>query len=399
MKILKEMAGGVMKAVERMTGESFADVDKRKGLYVARPVLNGESWEKWATKFGIPNPVPAAEMHISILYSSIDVKKPPITEPVALDATTGAFVALGAENQCLCLSVRAWHLSDRNWDFVRDGAIEEWPYYRPHMTLSYDAKDFEISDEAMKAMPKQIILGGEVYAGLGEKADLAQAANDDAEGMKPEVVVVTEVYRSAAKKLLDDAGGEMGLYDESALRDIAKRDKVGTSSVDVLKTLNPKVEEMKMVRKAVERDVVMTVRPFEGEIAKKIGDNTSTLGTEDERQLIWGIASVTTMKGELVFDHDDDQFTTRAMEDFTIDLMKNQRAGKFEHEGEACNHIVQALVLSEDLQKALGFDLGYEPLVICTEVPDPAAWAEVKKGDWMFSIAGRFIYYEDQADA
>lgn len=397
MKILSKAAT----VLKRITGEEFEDdVAKRKGLYVCRPVLNAEQWAKWATKFGIPNPVPATEMHVSVLYSAVDVKMRPDVDAITVHTGRAVLVALGAEDECLCLKLPAWQLQDRNWEFVMGGAMETWPVYKPHLTLSYDAKDFEISDDALRAMPQSVILGGEIYAALGEKVNLEAAANDDAESNKADVVIVTEIYRSAAKQILEsDAAKTLDVLEEASLRDIVKRNKVDAYSADVLKKLKPEVDQMKLVRKAVEKDVAFTVKPFEGEIAKRIGVERSTMKSEDERQLVWGIASITTMDGMPVTDLDGDQFTTRAMEDFTIDLIKNQRAGKFEHEGEACNHIVQALVLSEDLQKALGFDLGYEPLVVCTEVPDPAAWAEVKEGDWMMSIAGRFIYFEDQADA
>lgn len=389
------------KALLAFTGEGFeADVEKRKGLYVCRPVLNGDQWFKWATKFGIPNPVPANEMHVSQLYSVVDVKVKPESDVISIFTGRAVFVALGAQDECLCLKLPAWQLQDRNWELTMAGAVETWPTYKPHLTFSYDAKGFEISDEALRAMPETVILGGEIHAALGEKVNLEAAANDDAEQNGADVVIVTEIYRSAAKKILEsEEAKSLDVLQEASLRDIVKRKKVDHYSADVLKKLKPDLPSESAVRKAVERDVVMTVRPFEGEIAKRLGEDSSTLGTEEERHLIWGIASVATVKGQGVKDLDGDEFTPRAIEDFTIDLMKNQRAGKFEHEGEACNHIVQALFLSEDLQKALGFDLGYEPLVICTEVPDPAAWAEVKKGDWMFSIAGRFIYYEDQADA
>ena len=96
MKILREIGRDVVKKINALTGEGFeVDVEKRKGLYVARPVLNGDSWVKWAEKFGVPNPVPAGEIHVSILNSVVDVKIPPLTEPVSIETSNAAFVALG----------------------------------------------------------------------------------------------------------------------------------------------------------------------------------------------------------------------------------------------------------------------------------------------------------------
>lgn len=391
MKVLKEVGKAARQLVE--------DVTKRKGLYVARPVLNGDAWEKWAKANNIPNPVPAGEMHVTVLYSATDVKKPKHEDVISIGTSRAAFAMMGPTDQVLAVLIPAWQLQDRNWEFTMAGAVETWPTYKPHMTISYDATGFEISDEAMSSMPPSVILGAEVYGALNEKVNFEMAAEADAGDVSGDmVIVVNEIYCSAAKSLLE-AGGELSLLDEMALRDVATRKSVYASHLEVVKSLKPDLptEAVANVRKMVEKDIVITMKPFEGDIAKHMDGGVST---DDDRHLVWGIANVATIGGVPVEDLDEDTFTVRALEEFTIDLMKNQRAGKFEHEGEVVNTVVQALVLSEDLQKALGFDLGYEPLIICTEVPDPAAWAEVKKGKWMHSIAGVFTYFEDdQANA
>lgn len=148
--------------------------------------------------------------------------------------------------------------------------------------------------------------------------------------------------------------------------------------------------------KRVEKEITLTVNAQTTEVAKAI-EGKDVFKSDAERRVAYGWASVATIGGEPVEDLQKDTITVDALLDFTHQIMKGQRAGKFEHEGDACNQIVEAIVLSDDLQKALGIDLGMEGLLIGVHVPEDANWNTVKDGDWMFSIAGT-MFVEEAAD-
>lgn len=407
-----------MKTIKSIVKQALgiAEVEKRDGVYISRPVLNGQEWYDWAVKWGVPSPIAAADMHVTVMSSTVDVKMVPdksaYSVPTSGGWSPGCFCLMGPQNQALVFCWDDYDLWDRHYAFIRNGAVDSWPTYRPHMTITMENGDYELPDGALSDAPTFISLGGEVYADLkkatpdDEESD--GAAGDDAEDGDDALIIVIEIAAAAAQKALD-VEQNLSPLDRLALRDMAVR-KTVTKGVlkrvsaadwapaeikDLAKSVTKPVA-VAATKKRVEVDVTITTHQIGSDVEKTSKASALTMKADDDRHLVWGIASVSTVKGELYVDLHDERITTRCLEEFTIDLMKNQRAGKFEHEGEVCNHVVQALVLSDDLQKALGIDLGKECLVTCTEVPNDADWALVKQGNWEQSIAGRLWYYEDE---
>ncbi len=101
---------------------------------------------------------------------------------------------------------------------------------------------------------------------------------------------------------------------------------------------------------------------------------------------------MTTVKGAPVVDMDGDTFTTQAVIEWMRGIIKSHRGVDWDHEGEPCMELVQGFVLSDDVQKALGIDLGYEPALVEVHVANDADWARAETGEFMFSIAGTFEY-------
>lgn len=394
-------------------------VEKRAGLYVYRPVLNGQEWHDWATKHGVPNPLAADDFHVTVLYSTKDVKMAADPKPMVISTGgdgmyccfPGSFCMLGPKDDVFTFCFDAYTLQDRNWAFLRNGGESKWPTYRPHMTIGKDASDFEISDEAMADAPLYIILGGEEFAALkvDDQAEDSEA-NPEGETDDVDVVIIIDVVAKAAEKALESAGA-LTPFDRSALRDmstrkviskpVAKRLAEADWAPDEFKALVEKVAEPAPVNFEIpgetrkSKELVLPVGDLPEQVAKMLGTRR-VAKTEDEERMMVGIASVSTVKGELVVDHHGDTITTQTLIEFTRDIIRNGRAGKFDHQGEACNEIVQAFVLSDDIQKSLGIDLGFEPMLIEMHVPGDKEWSLVKSGDWMFSIAGTLYYVDDE---
>lgn len=384
------------------------DVEKRpNGVFVSRPILNAKIWADWAIRHNLPNPVPADQMHVTVIYSTVDVKMVPDPLPKSVSTLDGnypgLFAKFGPDENVLVFAFDHWELHDRHYFFTRNGAVSKWPTYRPHLTLSYDMGDFELPDEALADAPREIIMGGEVFADI-KSTDKAPAddADPEGDGENPDLIIIIEIARSAAKKLLESEQ-TLSVVDRMALRDIVAQETVSKNVAERLAKSPWATDELKAlfaapaVAKGVQKskDVTIGFRPMTQEIAKKLGGTYVKKSSDEERMLI-GIANMMTVKSQLVVDFDGDTFTTQAVTEWMRDIIRTHRGVDFDHEGPACMELVQGFVLSEDIQKALGIvDLGFEPALVEVHVPDLNHWAQVKDDpELMFSIAGTFYYKE-----
>lgn len=385
-----------------ITGEA----EKRAGLIVKRPVLNGEDWHDWAVKHGIPSPVAADDMHVTVIYSpDVDVKIKPQSRPMIFCTEMGSFHFFGADEDVFVLALggyETWDLHDRHYFLLTNGATTKWPTYRPHFTVSYSAPGFEISDEALADSPTHLILGGEVFD--EPKADFdAKKSGENPEGLIAaglEVVSLTDAVREAAKSVLEARVGDFNAVDQSALYEIANSTTV---AVGVLARFNATDDSgVAEIRKALitvegkkSHEIVVDLKQVTAEVAKAMG-LAEAFKENVAEQMVVTIASVSTVDGELVKDFHGDTITTQALIEFSRDIVRGTRASQFDHNGDNRLEIVQSFVLSEDIQKALGIDLGYEPYLVEIHVPDQNDWAKVLTGDWGASIRGT-MYIEDPA--
>lgn len=414
-----------MKMLSRaMKALGMTDVEKRDGVYVSRPVLNGQDWHDWAKKWGVPEPLAPDDFHVTVVYSLTDVKMMP--DPTVFSVYTGpgysdaaCFCLMGPENNVLTVAFAHWGLWDRNWAFIQNGAVSRWPTYRPHMTITKDVKAFELSDDALADAPIYIHLGGEVFANLkgdtdpgDEKPDAPEDAADD----DGDLIVIVEVQASAAAAELTKALGDhtYSALDLLALRDIQAQKKVERGVLkriagakwapEVLKMMDPstkvdppekkKVEgkthtEEEHVTKRVEKEFTLTVAPLPADIAKALnGFEREITKAEDEEQVVFAIASVATIKGQPVIDLQGDEITAQALREFNRSLLSGTRSMRDEHGDEDIGEIVAGLVLSDEWQKSLGIDLGYEPYLVELHLHKAEDWKAMKTKDWEFSIRG-----------
>lgn len=383
---------GVREIAKRLTLNvgGMQDVAKRSGLFVYRPVLNADEWEAWATKFGIPDPVAAADMHVTLIYSDVDVKVKPESRVVVLETSRGAFCMFGAEEDVLVVTVGqydCWTLHDRFYFLTSNGAVTKWPIYRPHMTISYAAPGFEISDEALQAAPEYIVLGGEKFGDL--KAEDVAKSLVNPEGWAAadlEMVDVDADLRQAAEDVLKARPPELTALDIGALYQVAKSDKAPRGAI---RHINGEADADDEVSKGLE----LNFEPITDEVAKKYG-LAEALKSDDEEQMVTMIASVAKVGKELAKDVEGDEMTSQTLTEFSRDIIRGTRAGQFNHNGDNRFEIVQSLFLSEEIQKALGIDLGFEPYLVEMHIPDPNDWAKIKDGEWGASIRGT-LYVEE----
>lgn len=396
-----------MKIIDRAmsAARNVMNVQRRDGVYVSRPVTNGQEWYDWAVKWGVPEPLAADDLHVTIVHSAVDVKMSPdkTVKSIYLGPGYGdaaSFALLGPKGESLCVCFSDWDLYNRHWNWVDNGAVVTWPTYRPHMTITNAVGDYELPDGALADAPIYINLGPEVFADL-KTPDVAE---EDPEGVEDgdgaDLIVVIEVQMSAAQEILrSDAA--LSAIDKVALLDIASgrqitrgvASRIGAQSwaPDVLREMIAKPKEKPVTRT---REVTFTIGQIPVEVQRALGAKVDGFKPREAERMAVGIANITTVGGELVVDAHDTSFTTQSMTEYARCLLRGTRASTFDHEGALCNEVVQAFNLSDDVQRALGIDLGFEPLLVEVHVPDDDNWAMVMSGDWMFSINGTFGYQE-----
>lgn len=117
----------------------FAKTDA--SLYVYRPLTPGtaQRLHAWATAAGMKNIVPPEMMHVTQVHSkvAVDGLKPLTT---VLDAAESPrFLSPLGDKGALVLFVGSPEMEARFKEAAKAGAKWDFPSYRPHVTLSYDA--------------------------------------------------------------------------------------------------------------------------------------------------------------------------------------------------------------------------------------------------------------------
>lgn len=390
-----------MKIIERAltAARNVMDVQRRDGVCVSRPVTNGKQWHDWAVKWGVPEPLAADDLHVTIVHSAVDVKMAPdkTVKSIYLGPGYGdaaSFAILGPKGESLCVCFADWDLYNRHWNWIENGAVATWPTYRPHMTITNAVGDYELPDDALADAPLYINLGPETFADLKK----AGPVEEDPEGVEEDdgadLILVIEVQMAAAQEILR-SGAALSAIDKVALLDIAGGRRITRGVATRIGAQSWAPEELrKMVAKPKEKPAMREVTFTIGQVSEEVMRSTGGFKPRVAERMVVGIANITTVGGDLVVDAHDTSFTTQALIEWTRDIIRNGRASTFDHSEDACNEIVQAFVLSDDVQRALGIDLGFEPTLVEVHVPTDEDWAKVEAGEWMFSINGTFAYEE-----
>jgi hypothetical protein len=110
---------------------------------------------------------------------------------------------------------------------------------------------------------------------------------------------------------------------------------------------------------------------------------------DEDQRLVSGWFSVIEDGGERVVDAQGDVISEAALVKAAHDFMRDSRAGKAMHQGRRAADVVESIVFTRDLQKALGIDLGKVGWFATMKVRDDEVWKRVKSGELCaFSIGG-----------
>lgn len=160
---------------ERITFES-PEEEKQLGdaaprtLYVSRKVKNARDIIAWARAQGFKSTLPASELHVTIAFSREPVDWMDMGEAwqEELRVTSGGarLVEPLGDKGAVVLLFNSSDLSWRHREMRERGASWDWPDYQPHVTISYEAGDLDLSKVEPYRGP--IVLGPEIFAEVVE---------------------------------------------------------------------------------------------------------------------------------------------------------------------------------------------------------------------------------------
>ena len=114
-----------------------------------------------------------------------------------------------------------------------------------------------------------------------------------------------------------------------------------------------------------------------------------------EHGLVWGFGSVVEHNGEPVIDHQGDVMDEAELQRAAHAFMSKRVGGamhvRHPETGEPlkAGEIVESCVLTKDLQRALGIDLGCTPWLVCMRVTNPTVRKMIARGQLRgFSVGG-----------
>jgi len=151
-------------------------------LYVSRKLLNGDDLIAWAKANGFETTLPAADMHVTVLYSKQPVDPMKMGETWTSEDNGGLTIKPGGpralerfDGGAVVLQFASWSLQARHEEMVRAGASHDYPEYLPHVTLSYGAGDLDLA--SIVPYSGELRFGPEIFAPIDEdwKAKIEEA--------------------------------------------------------------------------------------------------------------------------------------------------------------------------------------------------------------------------------
>lgn len=160
--------------------------DEARTLYVNRPLTNAADLLVWARKAGFAQTLPQGDVHVTIAFSKEPVQWSDI-EPKEDDVSVpaggrGRVIERLGDKGAVVLRFESSALTKRWHQFRGIGASWDWPGYKPHVTITYDVGDLDLS--GIEPYDGPLDFGPEVFAEVdsdwADKAKAKLAAGDSA---------------------------------------------------------------------------------------------------------------------------------------------------------------------------------------------------------------------------
>lgn len=316
---------------------TIAKASGAEPLYMFRPVFNAEQIHEWARTQGFTSALEPDDMHVTVVFS-----RTPFSayytmlaryedtihhDNVVIRGGKRTVEPLG-DKGAVVLKIESAQLQWEHESFRAEGASWDFPSYLPHITITYQGLD--IDPAGIEPFMGDIVLGP-------LRARLLNT-NWDSEivevSLRPESPDVVSTHK--------------GLQDDPLA--------------------------------AIMHDIM------EHDVTK----HATILKSDDESRMVYGWASVSTVKGELVVDSQGDTLAPDEMVKMADRFMASVRTAKAMHAGEGIGEVLHSMPLTADVAKAFGIESDREGWMIALKVHDDKIWGMVKAGTLSeLSIGGR----------
>ncbi len=144
-------------------------------LYVSRKLLNADEFIRWAKGQGFTTTQKAEDMHVTVCFSRQAVDWMEMGTDWSGDNEGNLRVPaggprvierLGEGGKAVTLAFVNESLTWRHERFVKAGASWDWPAYQPHVTITWDAGDLDLSKVEPYTGP--LVFGPEIFAEVKE---------------------------------------------------------------------------------------------------------------------------------------------------------------------------------------------------------------------------------------
>lgn len=156
-------------------------------LYISRRLENAEEFISWAKAQGFDTTLQPGDLHVTIAYSKKPVEWPGESDhedPLTVAASKNRIVTPLGDGGAVVLRFDSEGLKHR-WQQIRDmGASWDWDGYQPHVTISWDAADVDLSK--VEPFAGELVFGPERFAEINEdwKATVTEKFETDAQVFK-----------------------------------------------------------------------------------------------------------------------------------------------------------------------------------------------------------------------
>lgn len=381
-----------------------------KPIYMKRPVLNAERLQEWAGEQGLATTLPPDDMHVTVVYSkdpfSVELTrqidnayeaqydgKPFATMGYGNIVVRGghrSMERLGPNGGAYVLRIESPELAGENAMYRQMGASTSWPDFKPHITITWKAPEGEI-----EPFMGDIVLGPLIALPLNEdwKSEMVEVPTPRAEIAKRQVQDDMFTMPDEARARSVDLGLEgrihvasddlQGYYMPGEDHDeyVAALEQIGMIMPEEEPDETPTPEGL------VEQIVAALIRTAaELDVSKRF----DVLKADEEQRIVWGWASVSTVKGELMTDTQGDVIEPGEMVKMANAYMNTARAGKVMHFGEPVAKMLHSFPLTKELGDLLGVSSDREGWIVGMKIEDDTIWKMVKQGTFTgFSIGGR----------
>lgn len=399
----------MIEAAKRIIKNAVRNIQKKAGLHVYRPVANAEKWSAWLVASGVPNPVPADQMRVTIMQVLGDVQVIPSPYDQVVYSTSGVFCRIGGQ---LCFAWYDYGYYDRQWAIREIANCDVCCHHRAVVVLSEDPGDFEFSDDALLSAPVSLVLDAEATESMADnEVSLVKAATSP---LFTPSAAVAEKAKSLLRASLDNLDADP--MQQAALHDLSHGKPVLKSQI--ADDLGPDLAEEVGLGDAGappgrdHREPVSDPAPVvPGEVDVEKTDDRTTAKTievvkrDTSRRTLVGWASVSTLDGQLYEDLHGDTISVDALHDICeLIVREGENLGGVEHESTP-NVVSAAMVIDDKWAAAMSDNFYFEGDVLKTKKQgllidyhyrDPADWEKVADSPVEFSINGTAFIADKQ---